>query len=106
MEQEIVGKLNDAAMILWDGSVRWTVVNAWLGLLGWSVVGAAIVICMRWTWRATTPNPDSYDNELIVMARVICVLVAGLGGFVVIVGLCESIVALIEPIGATVNRLL
>ena len=102
MEHEIVSQLNDAAKILWDGSIRYTIVNAWCGLLGWSIVGLAVAWGVKWAWRVTT---DKCDEELVLMARVICVVLAGIGLLVSLIGLCESIVALIEPIRATVKRL-
>ena len=101
MEQEIVGKLNDAAVILWDGSVRYTIINAWSGVIGWPIVAIAGTWLLRKLWRI-----DLDDMELTGLLKVLYCVGGVIGYFVCLIEFANAIVHLIEPIGATVNRLL
>ena len=101
MEHEIVSKLNDAAILLWDGSVRYTVINAWSGVIGWLIVAVAITWLCRKLWRM-----DLDDVELTTLLKAVCCIGGVVGYLVCLIEFVNSIVDLIEPIGATVNRLL
>jgi len=103
MEHEIVSQLNEAAKILWDGSIRYTVINAWGGVLGWSLFALIVSFGVQQLRKLKT-NVD-VDKEFSVVVLFIGLVTAGLCYLFCLGGLCESILALIEPIGATVNRL-
>ncbi len=101
MEHEIVSQLNDAAKILWDGSIRYTVINAWGGLFGWSLFALVVSLGVQQLRKRIT----SIDEDLRGVFWLLGLGIAGLLFLFCLIGLCESIVALIEPVGATVNRL-